>query len=250
MKPALAKHCRHLQAVRVGIPLQLPLLLERASDPAPNPEPNLTTVTVEKRDISTLRVVETSTETHLSPVSPAPAMTPPPQVRPFFPHITQLAFARPETSFSHPFIPETPFTPTLSPSIEEAIVDDWATALATHFPRLEMLEAWGDWSGKDKDVLAYLLPLEEVLATMWEFLSGAEQDLWGHDDDSDALEMLEGEAADGFSDFDVSPGQHDDGVFSGLTSPNDWEKASFMNEFPEAGDADSGYQEYYEEEVR
>jgi hypothetical protein len=248
--PSLAKHCPHLEAVRVGIPLLLPLLLESTPDPAPVAEPNLTTVTVEKRDISTLRVVETSTETHISPPSPLPAMTPPPQIRPLFPHVTHLAFARPETSFSHPFIPEVPVTPTLSPAIEEAIVDDWATALAINFPRLEMLEAWGDWSGKDKDILAYLLPLEEVLATTWEFLSGAEQDLWEHGDDSDELEILEGEEAGGFSDFDVSPGQNEDGLFSGLASPNDWEKASFMNEFPEGGDADSGYQEYYDDEVR
>lgn len=96
---------------------------------------------------------------------------------PLFPHLTHLALARLNT----PLTPET----------ETSLVHAWADALQAHFPRLEILEAWGDAENVNVEALKYFLPLQEPLATTWEFLSGVEQDLWGEETEEEEVESLE-----------------------------------------------------------
>jgi hypothetical protein len=134
---------------------------------------------------------------------------------PLFPYLTHLALARPQNALaltpdlsgvaypesvdadlpsnvdvSSVTIPPSTVPEAILPSSafdpahEEDLVRSWSHPLKTHFPALEILEAWGDWTGADNESLNYFLPIEEVLATTWEFLSGAEQDLW-HDEDID-----------------------------------------------------------------
>ncbi|KAL1595877.1 hypothetical protein SLS60_009567 [Paraconiothyrium brasiliense] len=128
-----------------------------------------------------------------------------------FPKLTHLALARPDTALAP--VPDS-FTDSVSshsnsivdPTVEEELVRSWAHPLLTHFPRLEILEAWGDSRGEDNESLNYFLPTQEILASTWEFLSGIEQDLW--EDDEESFE--EGDS---------------------WNSLEDWEKASLVNEF-------------------
>jgi hypothetical protein len=62
--------------------------------------------------------------------------------------------------------------------------------------------------GHDNECLNYFLPIEEVLASTWEFLSGAEQDLW--DDDE----------------------EEEDNSWHSYESVDDWDAASYLNEYP------------------
>lgn len=136
-------------------------------------------------------------------------------VSPLFPKLTHLALARPDTDLAPVLDYVTSFVSSPSgsivdPTVEEDLVRSWARPLLAHFPRLEILEAWGDFSGQDHESLNYFLPMQEILASTWEFLSGLEQDLWEDDEESfkDALE--EGDS---------------------WPSLEDWEKASLINEF-------------------
>jgi hypothetical protein len=73
-------------------------------------------------------------------------------------------------------------------------------------------------TGQDDELLNYFLPMSEILASTWEFLSGVEQDLWEDDDDIGS----EVELGDVWR--------------QSWESSEDWEKASLMNEFaPEHG---------------
>jgi len=102
-----------------------------------------------------------------------------------------------------------------------------------HFPRLEVLETWGDWAGQDNESLNYFLPREELLASTWEFLSGVEQDLWEDGDDDELDESTW-----------VEPSTERYSIVSA-----DWNLASFVNEFPDEDVVGNGaYLEPYEEE--
>jgi len=120
-----------------------------------------------------------------STAEPSPALP----IPPLFPRLKHLAISRPNTLLS---VVNDSFTLTeddanshrsdiVDHETEEELVRTWAHSLLTHFPQLEILEAWGDWMGQDNESLNYFLPTEEILASTWEFLSGAEQDLWEDD---------------------------------------------------------------------
>ncbi|KAF2733763.1 hypothetical protein EJ04DRAFT_513016 [Polyplosphaeria fusca] len=137
--------------------------------------------------------------------------------KPLFPCLTHLAIARPESvlsmasdtftlsSVSH----DGSLSDIVDPELEEDLVRAWAQPLLMHFPNLEILEAWGDWMGQDNESLNYFLPIEEVLASTWEFLSGAEQDLWDDDDEEE-------DKPDSWDEFFGS---------------DDWDKASYVDSF-------------------
>jgi len=157
---------------------------------------------------------------------------------PLFSNLTYLAFARPQSILS---IASDTYTVSSNPQsssafdplLEEDLVRSWARPLAVHFPRLEVLETWGDWAGQDNESLNYFLPREELLASTWEFLSGVEQDLWedGDDDELDESNWVE-------------PSTERYSIVSA-----DWNLASFVNEFPDEDDVGNGaYLEPYEEE--
>ncbi|KAL5389758.1 hypothetical protein DPSP01_002249 [Paraphaeosphaeria sporulosa] len=150
-------------------------------------------------------------------------------VSPLFPKLTHLALSRPDTDLAP--VPDT-FTSSVSsqstsmvdPTVEEDLVRSWAHPLLTHFPRLEILEAWGDFSGQDNECLNYFLPTQEILASTWEFLSGIEQDLW--EDDVESFEES----------FEEGNSWH---------SLEDWEKASLINEFAFGEDGPGDVHEVY-----
>jgi hypothetical protein len=147
------------------------------------------------------------------------------QLSPLFPRLTHLAISRPETLLStlndHLTTSYASVDGTSSEivdhELEEELVRTWAHPLLTHFPCLEILEAWGDWMGHDNESLNYFLPTEEILASTWEFLSGAEQDLWddGGEDDEEELE--------------------EDENWVSYESSTDWEAASYVEELEFAG---------------
>ncbi|KAL5472567.1 hypothetical protein PMIN07_000575 [Paraphaeosphaeria minitans] len=114
--------------------------------------------------------------------------------------------------------------PTHLRMLEEDLVRSWARPLLAHFPRLEILEAWGDFSGEDNESLNYLLPTQEILASTWEFLSGIEQDLWEDDEDIFKDSFEEGDS---------------------WHSLEDWEKASLINEFAFGEDGPEDVHEVY-----
>jgi hypothetical protein len=86
-------------------------------------------------------------------------------VTPLFPRLTHLGIARPETILStgdNSFADSiSSYSTVVDPELEEDLVRSWAHALLTHFPRLEILEAWSDWTGQDNESLNYFLPTEE-----------------------------------------------------------------------------------------
>ncbi|KAI2482794.1 hypothetical protein Ptr902_05111 [Pyrenophora tritici-repentis] len=157
---------------------------------------------------------------------------------PLFSNLTYLAFARPQSILSiasdtYAVSSNSQSSSALDPLLEEDLVRSWARPLAVHFPRLEVLETWGDWAGQDNESLNYFLPREELLASTWEFLSGVEQDLWEDGDDDELDESTW-----------VEPSTERYSIVSA-----DWNLASYVNEFPDEDDVGSGvYLEPYEEE--
>jgi hypothetical protein len=218
---SLGRHCHELEVVRLRIPYDLTNLPVSSALPQIMVSTPGTPVGDETLD-STSQPTASST----------------PEIRPLFPHLTHLALARPETLLSttdhdrdHSSTEShASFSDVITPEQEEDLVHSWAHALITHFPALEVLEAWSDWTGQDNESLNYFLPVEEVLASTWEFLSGLEQDLW----DDDELEQ-EGES------------------WHTLDGSDDWDAASDLNEgfyqveegFTEDG---VGYVDYIDEE--
>jgi len=160
-----------------------------------------------------------------------------------FKDLRHLAFARPQsilsiTSDSYTASSNSQASSVVDPLVEQSLVRSWAQPLAAQFPRLEVLEAWGDWTGQDNEVLNYFLPREELLATTWEFLSGVEQDLWEEEGDVDEI----------LSDSDWIENRTDRYSFNSYTSA-DWDLASLVNEFPvEEHFEDSPHSDAYEEE--
>ncbi|EOA81050.1 hypothetical protein ACJQWK_10069 [Exserohilum turcicum] len=158
---------------------------------------------------------------------------------PLFPNLRHFALARPQSILS---IAGNSYAASstsrtgsfVDPLVEQSLVESWAQPLAAHLPRLEVLEAWGDWTGHDSETLNYFLPLEEVLATTWEFLSGVEQDLWDEEDvgEVDSGSEWKENRTDRFS----------------MTSV-DWDLASLVNEFRAEEDFDSRhFLDTYDEE--
>ncbi|KAF2876138.1 hypothetical protein BDV95DRAFT_217686 [Massariosphaeria phaeospora] len=225
---SLGKHCRELEVLRLKIPCKI------ASLPVPKAVPQI--VVHDDRDSPAPEIVLTNTQsdsfmtsmvsssTGSSNSKPSPSRSQADTSVALFPRLTHLALPRPETVLS---VAGDSFTvssdshsasETLDSDVGEDVVRSWAHALVTHFPRLELLEAWGDWTGEDNESLNYFLPAEEVLATTWEFLSGIEQDLW--DDENDEVQQ-----------------EIDGNSWPTYDSGDDWDKASLINEYPVTDDS-------------
>jgi hypothetical protein len=93
-----------------------------------------------------------------------------------FPCLEELGFARPD----------------VGTDFEDAVVHAWGAVLETQFPRLEVLEAWSDWTGEGNESLSYVEPLENSLGSVWEFLSGVEQNLWEEEDEDEEWQYEDG----------------------------------------------------------
>jgi hypothetical protein len=227
----LGEHCPQLEVLRLKVALQLPSLTTIEDEPmfaygnAAQATTSTQTEPVFSEHGAGYADIKEATARISSPTAP------------LFPKLNHLALARPQTVLS---VAASTYATSISsqsssatdPWLEEELVRSWAHSLLVHFPRLDILEAWGDWTGQDNDSANYFLPLEEPLASIWEFLSGVEQDLW---DDGQP------HAADG-------PESWDDDFEQGISirSSGDWDRASLVNEYP--GSADSGYLETCEEE--
>ncbi|EMD91185.1 hypothetical protein COCC4DRAFT_136706 [Bipolaris maydis ATCC 48331] len=148
---------------------------------------------------------------------------------PLFQNLKHLAFARPQSILS--IASDTYMSSSSSqtgsvvdPLVEQSLVQSWAHPLAAQFPRLEILEAWGDWTGQDNETLNYFLPREALLATIWEFLSGVEQDLWDEEEDVDEDINEVGSGSDW---IDAHTDRYSIDSYTSL----DWDLASLVNEF-------------------
>jgi hypothetical protein len=225
---SLGANCPRLELLRLKIALQLPSLvtIESSSD------------TASREDHSPGQ--ESSDYVEIKAFS----IHAPSSIRPLYPDLNHFAFARPQTVLSVAADNYAASSVSQSSSgadtwVEEELVRSWARPLLLHFPRVDILEAWGDWTGYDNDSLNYFLPLEEPLASTWEFLSGIEQDLW---DDGEEEEEDVGK-----------PGRYDDDFEEDISfdsrGSGDWDRASLANEFQDAqAFADSGYLHAYDDE--
>jgi hypothetical protein len=224
---SLGQYCSHLEVLRLKIALQLPSLVA----------------------IDGSSATASSHEDHSRTQDPgdyveitAFSIHAPSSFKSLFPDLNHLALARPQTVLSvaaDNYASSTVSQSSLSADtwVEEELVRCWARPLLLHFPRLDILEAWGDWTGHDNDSLNYFLPLEEPLASTWEFLSGIEQDLWEDEQD---------QALNGPDHYD---GNFEEDIIFDNRGSGDWDRASLANEFQDAQDfADSGYLEAYDEE--
>jgi hypothetical protein len=227
----LGEHCPQLEVLRLKVALQLPSLTTIEDEPkfaygteALGAASTQTELTIYEYDVDYVGAEEAAVRTS-SPTAP------------LFPRLNHLALARPQTVLS---VAASTYATSISsqsssitdPSLEEELVRSWAHSLLVHFPRLDILEAWGDWTGQDNDSMNYFLPLEEPLASIWEFLSGVEQDLWD----------------DGQPHTTEGPESWDDDFEPAISvrSSGDWDRASLVNEYP--GSAGSGYLETCDEE--
>lgn len=210
---SLGEHCRELELLRLKLPFQLPSLPVPSTIPEIliNDEPTFNIPVSEDTSEDTL--VSDDQENLSIPDSSLNIgieHSPVPWIPPLFPHLIHLAISRPGTVLSTVNDAFTMSSTSLdgAPSdiveeeLEEELVRLWAHPLLTHFPRLEILEAWGDWMGQDNESLNYFLPTEEILASTWEFLSGTEQDLW--DDEEDLQENDNWQAYESETDWDVA----------------------------------------------
>ncbi|KAF2112356.1 hypothetical protein BDV96DRAFT_498011, partial [Lophiotrema nucula] len=237
---SLGTHCKDLEILRMKIAFQLPsmstpstvpeILIEGSSTPRASDDLDANSAASEAS-----LALHFSDEGSLKPTSESSFA----DFVPLFPKLKHLAIARPESILA---IANETFTLSsasfsdnsssiVDPELEEDLVRAWAQPLLAHFPSLEILEAWGDWMGQDNESLNYFLPTEEILASTWEFLSGAEQDLW--DDDNDDLEYDELVDGDNWE-----PLEHGD----------DWDKASYVESFIASEDYVRP-ESYIEEEV-
>ncbi|KAF2184960.1 hypothetical protein K469DRAFT_577661 [Zopfia rhizophila CBS 207.26] len=210
---SLGNHCHDLEVLRLKIPFQLPSLAVPATVPdimldgegTPTPKDETTA-----EDVSAAYAAQADINTASDTSSQDSAESS--DIEPLFPRLTHLALCRPENVLA---IADDSFTTSSSShdgtisdivdsDLEADLVRSWAHPLLVHFPSLEVLEAWGDWTGQDNESLNYFLPTEEILASTWEFLRGAEQDLWDVDEDEESWETYEnGE------DWDNSPYKDD-----------------------------------------
>jgi hypothetical protein len=216
---SLGQHCKELELLRIKLPFQLQNL------PVSNAVPQ---IQVQDVSASNLNLPDQKDESKAgnipspnsggssSSISPSSVT----EVSPLFPLLVHLAISRPETLLSSVNDNLTTSTASIEGTssdivdheVEEELVRTWAHALITHFPRLEILEAWGDWTGQDNESLNYFLPTEEILASTWEFLNGTEQDLW-----DDAEEDEEGD-------------MEEEENWVSYESGTDWDAASYVEE--------------------
>lgn len=227
----LGRHCPQLEVLRLKVALQLPSLLSRTHTPSTAHNGSALSSSTSGAEsnlhggaIGDIEVNNTGASLALLP-------------QPLFPNLGHLALARPQTVLSvaastYAASMTSKSSSTTDPWLEEELVRCWAHSLLQDFPRLDILEAWSDWTGQDNDSLNYFLPLEEPLASTWEFLSGIEQDLWddGEDGFIDESERWNEDFEEGIS----------------IRGSGDWDRASLINEFPDM--AGSGCRETYEEE--
>lgn len=233
--PSLARHCPKLEVLRMGVPLQLPNLplYGGVSQPVPH---DVITPPQTKHDQRPDSHQAMSSTMKLVATIDTPSVTPPAFHAPLFPNLTALSFARPETILSK--------GNNVSLSAEDDLIHSWAQTLFTHFPILEHLEAWGDFTGRSDRSMLYILPMEDILEATWEFLSGVEQSLWQDGDDEEEADVFS-PASFGQDAYILSPGVLTPGILgSGVPSPSvlspgpferlvvsDWEMASQMDEF-------------------
>lgn len=218
--PSLARHCPKLEALRMGVPLQLPNLplYGGVSQPVPN---DIITPPQTKYDQRPDSHQAMSSTMKLVAAIDAPSAMPSNSCAPLFPSMTSLSFARPETILSK--------GSSVSLSAEEDLIHAWAQSLFTHFPLLEQLEAWGDHTGRDNRSMSYILPMEDILEATWEFLGGVEQSLWQDGDDEGEVDVFS-PASFGQDAYVLSPGVLSPGPFERLVV-SDWEMASQMEAF-------------------
>ncbi|XP_014556724.1 hypothetical protein COCVIDRAFT_26534 [Bipolaris victoriae FI3] len=226
---SLGKNCHQLETLRLRISCHLPDLqiVKDISTLQPTGEFSQTPMNtkIEPRTPSMTANLDGS-ECLLGMESLALSQT---SNTPLFQNLKQLAFARPQSILS--IAGDTYISSSSSqtgsvvdPLVEQSLVQSWAHPLATQFPRLEILEAWGDWTGQDNETLNYFLPREALLATIWEFLSGVEQDLWDEDEDVD--EDID-EVGSGSDWIDAHTDRYSINSYTSL----DWDLASLVNEF-------------------
>lgn len=243
---SLGRHCPRLQVLRLKGALHLPSVAAATDEPHTSDIDVTTASTLEDRSptIPTIIVHEDETSESVQLGILGDTATPP--QTPLFPNLIHLGLARPQSIlyiYKSSYISSSSSSIASSindPTIEKDLVETWASHLLGNFPSLEILEAWGDWTGEDVDSLKYILPLEEVLATTWEFLSGITQDLWETDED----------APNSASEYEDWSDDYAEGIsFDSRSSGDDWDKASLINELPVQDLAlGNGYPNVYEEE--
>ncbi|KAF1836795.1 hypothetical protein BDW02DRAFT_208525 [Decorospora gaudefroyi] len=240
---SLGRNCPQLETLRLKISLQLPSL-QMPADPSPL-HPNAQSSKEPSETDENLRPPSIAINGHQRGVSLdaeyfAGSRT---LNRPLFESLTHLAFSRPQSilsiaSDSYTVSSNSQSSSIVDPIVEEDLVQSWAQPLATHFPRLEVLEAWGDWTGQDNELLNYFLPQEELLASTWEFLSGMEQDLWEDGEEDDEFESEDNWVEGNVGRLSINS-----------RASGDWELASLVNEFPQEEEVDnSAYTGAYDEE--
>ncbi|KAJ4370733.1 hypothetical protein N0V83_005254 [Neocucurbitaria cava] len=237
---SLGRHCARLGVLRLKSALHLPDL-PKVNVASQDEQAHATSATLQERS-EVLDPPAITINGHIYGDYPMPRSAPD---RPLFPRLTHLALARPQSILSiandtYTISSTSQSSSIVDPTLEEDLVRTWAQSLHANFPHLEILEAWGDWTGQDNESLNYFLPLEEILASTWEFLSGVEQDLW---EDGADLEALGDDVEEWDEEFE------EDISFDSHGSGDDWEKASLINEFPvEDVAVDREYLGVYEEE--
>lgn len=214
--PSLARHCPKLEVLRMGVPLQLPNLPLYGGVSQPAAPGDIITPPQTKYDKRPDSHQAMSSTMKLVASIDTPSTTPPNSSLPLFPKLTQLSFARPETLLST--------GSKISLAAEEDLIHAWAQSLFAHFPLLEQLEAWGDFTGSNRRSMSYILPMEDILEATWEFLSGVEQSLWQDGEDDEETDVFS-PASFGQDAYVLSPGPYERLVVS------DWEMASQMEEF-------------------
>ncbi|KAJ4309342.1 hypothetical protein N0V94_008978 [Neodidymelliopsis sp. IMI 364377] len=214
--PSLARHCPKLEVLRMGIPLLLPNLPLYGGVPQTTNVTDILTPPQSKEDKRPDSHQAMSSTIRMIASIDTPAASPPTAPVSLFSKMTNLSFARPETLLSKGI--------SITLAAEEDLIHAWAQSLFTHFPRLEQLDAWGDATGRDSRTMAYVLPMEDVLETTWEFLSGVEQTLWQGEEEEEDGDMFS-PASFSQDAYVLSPGPFNNPVVS------DWEMASVMNEY-------------------
>ncbi|KAF1924406.1 uncharacterized protein M421DRAFT_281875 [Didymella exigua CBS 183.55] len=218
--PSLARHCPRLEVLRMGIPLQLLNLPLYGGVSQPAPHDIITPAQTKFDQRSDSPQAMTST-TKLVTAIDTPSASPSTSSSPLFPNMLALSFARPETILSK--------GNNVCLSAEDDLIHAWSQTLFTHFPLLEQLEAWGDFTGRDNRSMSYILPMEDILEATWEFLSGVEQSLWQDGDDGGEADVFSPASFEQDA-HALSPGVLSPGPFERLVV-SDWEMASQMEEF-------------------
>ena len=220
---SLGKNCPKLEALRLKIACHLPDLQIAMDSPSLQPTEPVSQHPIDLEDGPlTSRIAVKGTQREASP-DIRDLVRSKTDSAPLFQNLKHLGFARPQSILSIAsdtyILSSSPQSGSImDPFVEQSLVHSWAHPLAAQFPHLEILEAWGDWTGQDNETLNYFLPREALLATTWEFLSGVEQDLW---DEEDRNQIGNADWHDNYTDR-YSIDSH---------TSIDWDLASLVNEF-------------------